>query len=360
MRIAVWNTAFLGDSVLTLPLIRVLKAAYPEAEIDFYVRGGLASLYEAQPELSRVFNCDKRGKEKGLRAMLRQGREIRERRYDIWVDAHLSLRSSYMAWASGAKIRAGYTEAVLSRLAFTVSTSRRFKELDEIERLLELARALGVPQSILKDEKLLWPELSLPQRAYDEADDLLACLPEGAAIALHPGSVWPTKRWTPEGFAAILRRALDSGVNAVLLAGPGETETAAEVRRLAGLGCENGNCSEPDNFLDLSGRTSLLTLAAVLSRMDGYVTNDSGPMHLAWAQRTPVTAMFGPTVLSLGFAPRGELSTVMQVDEPCRPCGLHGHKTCPQGHFRCMKNIDPEDVWRDIERKLPGNRENHV
>ncbi|MBQ4076800.1 MAG: glycosyltransferase family 9 protein [Mailhella sp.] len=356
MRIAVWNTAFLGDSVLTLPLIRVLKAAYPEAEIDFYVRGGLASLYEAQPEIARVFSCDKRGKEKGLSAMLRQGREIRRRGYDIWVGAHLSLRSSCMAWASGAKVRVGYSEATLSSFAYTKRTSRRFRELAEIERLLELAKALGVPQGLLGDRELCWPELRLPQSAHEDAAALLACLPEGPTIGLHPGSVWPTKRWTPEGFAAILRRALDSGVNAVLLAGPGEVETAAEVRRLAGLGCEDGSCSEPDNFLDLSGRTSLATLGAVLARLDGYVTNDSGPMHMAWAQHAPVTAMFGPTVLSLGFAPRGEASTVMQTDEPCRPCGLHGHKVCPQGHFRCMKNIDPEDVWRDIERKLPARK----
>ena len=107
---------------------------------------------------------------------------------------------------------------------------------------------------------------------------------------------------------------------------------------------------------DLSGRTSLASLGAVLARLDGYVTNDSGPMHMAWAQHTPVTAMFGPTVLSLGFAPRGELSTVMQVDESCRPCGLHGHKACPQGHFRCMKEIDPEAVWRDIESKLSARK----
>ena len=246
----------------------------------------------------------------------------------------------------------GVKEAVLSALVFTRRTSRRFKELAEIERLLELAKALGVPQELLDDKALCWPELQLPQAAHEDAAALLACLPEGPTIGLHPGSVWPTKRWTPEGFASILRRALDSGVNAVLLAGPGETETAAEVRRLAGLGCEDGNCAEPDNFLDLSGRTSLASLGAVLARLDGYVTNDSGPMHMAWAQHTPVTAMFGPTVLSLGFAPRGELSTVMQVDEPCRPCGLHGHKACPQGHFRCMKEIDPEAVWRDIESKL--------
>ena len=75
-------------------------------------------------------------------------------------------------------------------------------------------------------------------------------------------------------------------------------------------------------------------------------------MHLAWAQRVPVTALFGPTVRELGFAPRGEMSSVMEADVPCRPCGLHGHKACPKGHFDCMKNIDPEAVWRDVERKL--------
>ena len=286
MRIAVWNTAFLGDSVLTLPLIRVLKAAYPDAEIDFYVRGGLASLYEGQPELARVFNCDKRGSGKGLGAMFRQGREIRERGYDIWVSAHLSLRSSYMAWASGARVRVGYSEAVLSSLAYTVRTSRRFGEMPEVERLLELARALGVPQELLKDEALCWPELVLPQSAHDEADALLASLPEGPTIGLHPGSVWPTKRWTAEGFAHVACRALDAGVNVILFAGTGENEAAADVRRLAGLESPEGQSGlsgrgGQSRFLDLAGRTSLLFMAAVLGRLDGYVTNDSGPMQRA-------------------------------------------------------------------------------
>ncbi|MCQ2444591.1 MAG: glycosyltransferase family 9 protein, partial [Mailhella sp.] len=106
----------------------------------------------------------------------------------------------------------------------------------------------------------------------------------------------------------------------------------------------------------LSGRTSLPVLGAVLARLDCYATNDSGPMHMAWAQGTPVTAVFGPTVESLGFAPRGSGSTVVQADLPCRPCGLHGHTECPQGHFSCMRSIDPETVWRDVERKIdPGS-----
>ena len=349
MRIAVWNTAFLGDSVLTLPLIRVLKAAYPDAEIDYYVRGGLTSLYEHQPEITRVFSCDKRGSDKGLGATLRQGREIRERGYDIWVSAHLSLRSSYFAWASGAKVRVGYSEAVLSSLAYTVRTSRRFGEIPEVERLLELARALGVPQSLLDDEKLCWPELVLPQSAHDEAAALLAGLPEGPVIGLHPGSVWNTKRWTPEGFAFVLRRALDSGVNVVLLEGPSEQGVNTVIRDLAGLSRDE-DC--PAGFRDLSGQTSLLSMAAVLARLNCYVANDSGPMHMAWSLHTPVTTMFGPTAPELGFVPRGPLSSVIQVDVPCRPCGKHGHKVCPQGHFRCMKNIDPAVVWRDVESKL--------
>ena len=346
MRIAVWNTAFLGDSVLTLPLIRTIRAAWPGAEVDFYVRGGLAPLYEAQPDLSHVYVCDKRGSGKGLGAILRQGREVAARGYDIWVDAHLSLRSSYMALASRAPVRVGYTEAALSRFLFTRHVSRHFRDFQEIERLLLLAEALDIPHTLLNDESLHWPKIVLPSQAVDEAEKMLAALPEGPIVGLHPGSVWPTKRWTPEGFAFILRRALENGVNAVLLAGPGEEHTAAEVRSLAGVS-EN----EP-RFLDLSGKTSLLSLAAILGRLDDYITNDSGPMHLAWAQHTPVTALFGPTVRELGFAPRGEQSSVMEADEPCRPCGLHGHKTCPRGHFNCMKNIAPEVVWRDVERKL--------
>lgn len=346
MRIAVWNTAFLGDSVLTLPLIRVIRAAWPDAELDFYVRAGLSSLYEAQPEITHVYACDKRGREKGLAAMLRQGKRIAAAGYDIWVDAHLSLRSSFMAWSSHAPVRVGYTEAALSRFVFTHRVGRHFRQFQEIERLLRLAGELDISRSVLEDESLTWPEIVLPTGAVEEAEKLLSVLPEGQTIGLHPGSVWPTKRWTQEGFAFILRRALERGVNAVLLAGPGEEATAAKVRQLAGI------AEGHPRFLDLSGKTSLLSLAAVLGRLDDYVTNDSGPMHLAWAQHTPVTALFGPTVRELGFAPRGEMSTVMEADVPCRPCGLHGHKACPKGHFDCMKKIDPEAVWRDVERKL--------
>ncbi|MCQ2444666.1 MAG: lipopolysaccharide heptosyltransferase II, partial [Mailhella sp.] len=188
MRIAVWNTAFLGDSVLTLPLVRALSAGFPGAEMDFYVRGGLGALYEAQPELSAVYECRKRGSDRGIAAILRQGREISARGYDIWVDAHLSLRSSLMARMSGAPERIGYMEAALSRIAFTRRTSRMFDSLQEIERLLRLAEAAGVPQSALDDADIRFPRLVLPRAAHDAAAELLSPLGgEGPVIGVHPG-----------------------------------------------------------------------------------------------------------------------------------------------------------------------------
>lgn len=346
MRIAVWNTAFLGDSVLTLPLIRVLKSCYKDAEVDFYVRSGLSSLYAAQPELDRVFECDKRGRQKGIAAVLRQASEVRERSYDIWVDAHLSLRSSVMAMASRAPLCVGYREAAFSSLAFSVRVPRQFQSLQEIERLLLLAKAAGVPDSLVSDPVLTWPELHLQQQAEEEAEALLSVLPSGPVLGVHPGSVWPTKRWLSEGFAHVARRALDEGCSVVLFAGPGEEGVAGQVAAAAG--------AEGEHFLDLSGKTPLPVLAALLARLDCYVCNDSGAMHLAWAQHTPVTAVFGPTVQRLGFWPRGKESSVVEADVPCRPCGLHGHKACPQGHFACMRKISPEDVWQDVRGKLLG------
>ncbi len=352
-RIAVWNTAFLGDAVLTLPLLRVLRTVWPQAEIDFYVRGGLAPLFSAQPEPAQVIAYDKRGTQKGLTGFLRMVRAARSRHYDLWLNAHLSLRSSAAAMLTGARMRIGYREAALSGLAFRYAVPRRFNELQEVERLLALLEPLRATQredraaldDALHDPAVLWPELTLPLPAHAEADRLLASFPPGPILGLNPGSVWPTKRWTAEGFAHVATRAVKDGANVVLFAAPDEIPEVRAVRK------HMGEAALSSRVLDLSGKTSLPVLAALISRVQCYLTNDSGPMHLAWAQHVPVTAIFGPTVRALGFFPRGQ-STVVEIDLPCRPCGLHGHKSCPQKHFRCMKDIDPERVWNDVRSKL--------
>ena len=341
-RIAVWNTAFLGDAVLTLPLLQSLRLRYPDAVLDFYVRGGFASLFAAHPAITAVYGYDKRGRQKGVSGCIRLGRELARREYDLWISAHGSARSSLLALASGAPVRIGYRQSALARLCYTDVVDRRFAELEEIERLLQLLHPLGDgPESH-------WPEFVPGREEVREADAFFSGL-SGPTLGLHPGSVWPTKRWPASCFADIGRRALRAGAHVLLFAGPGEEQIARSVRDL--IRDEFGNAC-PDQLHDLSGRLSLPLLAAFLGRLSCYVTNDSGPMHLAWSQHVPVTAIFGPTVRSLGFFPRGAESSVFETALDCRPCGLHGHTHCPQGHHQCMTRVSPDDVWNDVRAKL--------
>ncbi len=337
----------MGDALLTLPLLQNLRLAFPDAELDFYVRRGFAPLFAANPILRAVYEYDKRGAEKGLGALWRKGAEIRSRGYDLWVCAHSSARSAALARLSGAPLRVGYS-GPWHDAAYNLKTPRRFAELEEVERLLQLLRPLDIQAHDL------WPELVLPPEALKRADEYFTQQVRkdfsGPVLGLHPGSVWGTKRWPEENFAAIALRALQAGAQTLLFAGPGEEEMAARVARAVRDGM--GEEALQGRFFDLSGKLSLPELGAWLGRLDCYLTNDSGPMHLAWMQRTPVTALFGPTVRSLGFFPRGACAQVFEAAVECRPCGLHGPQLCPKGHHACMREIDLEKVWADVNRKL--------
>ena len=347
-RIAIWNTAFLGDAVLTLPLIRALSAAFPGAALDFYVRKGLGGLFAAQPELAAVHEYDKRSGRSGPLALHRLGRELASRRYDVWVGAHQSPRSSLLALLSKARVRVGYSGSLLRRLCYTRLVERRFTRLHEIERLLRLAEPVLGASGLPLPETAPWPELVLPEAALAAAETFWRTGIHRPCLGLHPGSVWGTKRWTTDGFAQVARNALAEGAEVMIFAGPGEQEMAAEV--ISRIGAPPGT----GKLHDLSGRLSLPELAAFIGRLDCYLGNDSGPLHLAWCQRVPVTALFGPTVRELGFFPRGANARVFEVPLPCRPCGLHGPQKCPLGHHRCMKDIGVAEVWADVRSKLFG------
>jgi len=341
-RIAVFNTAFLGDAVLTLPLIQTLRLRYPEAAIDFYVRGGLEKLFTPHPALASVFGYDKRGRQKGAAGFASLARNIAARRYDVWISAHASLRSGLLALASRARRRIGYAKPSLNALLYTDRVDRHFCELEEIERLLQLVTPLGAgPVSN-------WPELALGKDEESAASRFFSAL-QGPVLGVHPGSVWATKRWPAASFAHVARKALEAGAHVLLFAGKGEGDIARQVK---GMACDGLSSALSARLHDLSGGLSLPLLAAYIDRLSCYLTNDSGPMHIAWCRGVPVTALFGPTVRSLGFFPRGAHATVFETDIACRPCGLHGPSVCPLGHHQCMTAISPERVWDDVRAKL--------
>jgi len=164
------------------------------------------------------------------------------------------------------------------------------------------------------------------------------------AIGVNPGSVWPTKRWWLEGFAdfiALARAKLDCQI--LLFGGP---EDSAVVKQLAERSAGGA--------IDLAGKFSLRELPAAIDRCQVFVTNDSGPMHIAVARQVPTVAIFCATTPDLGFYPYSNRAVVIQKPLACRPCTSHGGRRCPLVHENCIRQIPPQTVLAAVEKLLAG------
>ncbi len=315
------QTAFLGDVVLATPLVEKLRRAFPDAVIDFLVRKGNESLLRGHPFLRQVLVFDKKQKVKSMRALIGQ---TRRERYDLVVNAHRFASSGVIAVLSGAGAVHGF-----AKNPFSWAYTRRFPhvigEVHEVDRNLSLL-------SGWTDTGFTPPRLYPPPAAFDQ-------IPEGAYVCMAPTSVWFTKQWPAEKWIALIDR-IPSRVKVVLLGGPGDWEACEQIRKAV---------RHPDT-VNMAGKLSLLESAAWMQRARMNYVNDSAPIHLASAMDAPVTAIFCSTVPSFGFTPLSPGARVVETEErlSCRPCGLHGYKACPKGHFRCAEiaidRLEPEQV----------------
>jgi heptosyltransferase-2 len=166
--------------------------------------------------------------------------------------------------------------------------------------------------------------------------------PQDKLVGLHPGSIWPTKRWPAERYALLTARLVKEAGARVILIGAREDQE---------LSCRIAAQSCVETF-DWTGKTTLSELMQLMRRLSLMVTNDSGPMHIAAASGVPTLAIFGPTTRELGFFPHGPGHRVLEKNLACRPCGLHGGRLCPEGHFLCMGLITVEEVFRNAREMI--------
>ncbi|HEX3273249.1 MAG TPA: lipopolysaccharide heptosyltransferase II [Gemmatimonadales bacterium] len=311
------QTAFLGDVVLTTPLLSALALRY--GPVDVVTTPAAAPLLETHPAVRLVIRYDKRGADRGLAGLWRVGRALRTRRYLRAYLPHRSWRSATLAVLAGAAERTGFADSPAAA-AYTRRVHRS-AEGHEVERLLALTGAIGPAPPVHL-------ELTAGDRAA--ADRWLGARGlEPGFVALAPGSIWGTKRWG--GYAGLVS-ALERPV--VVVGGPEDAPLAEQVAAAA-----------PGRAYSAAGGLSLRESAALIARAAALVTNDSAPLHLATAVGTPVVALFGPTVPAFGFGPRGPADRV--VEHPslaCRPCSAHGPRVCPLGHHRCMGELSVESV----------------
>ena len=341
----VLQTSFLGDMVLTTPLIERLAQ---RGAVDVVATPANAPLLANHPAVRRVIVFDKRGADGGVGGVLRVARAMRAGEAHAAYLAQGSLRTAALARLAGIPQRVGFATSP-GRVLYTSRVPFR-RSLHHAQRLWQLA------SSPLDDAApLLRPSL------YPGADDVAqldAVMREqgldrqSPIVAMAPGSVWATKRWPSfDALAALVgQHASFADARVVVLGATSDAPLAAKI----GDALREARLPAP---IDATGRLTLLASAALIGRARLLVTNDSAPLHLASAMNTPTVAFFGPTVTTFGFGPLSARSALIQHEQlSCRPCHAHGPQRCPLGHWRCMLELSPERALDSMQSLLPAQR----
>lgn len=313
-KILIIQTAFLGDVILATPVTSELKRLFPSSQIDFLAKKGNESLLQNNPHLHKVHVFDKsKGKWRSMWKLISQ---FRKEKYDLVINLHRFGSSGIITVLSGAKQKYGFKKNPFSFLYTKKFDHQIGNGTHEVERNLSLILEFGA-------QKLVRPELYPNENHKRKVDDL------GLVnyFCFAPASVWFTKQLPEHKWGELIQKQAKNGT-VVLIGGSTDMELCHRIIEKTGV-----------TAINLAGQLNLLESAYLMSKATMNYVNDSGPLHLASAMNAPVTAFFCSTVPSFGFGPLSDDSKILEVGEKldCRPCGLHGFKECPKGHFKCGK-----------------------
>jgi heptosyltransferase-2 len=320
-KVLIIQTAFLGDVILATPVATELKRIYPKAEIDMLVKKGNEELLYNNPNISQIIVFDK--SQKKLKTIISLLRNIRSRKYDFVINLHRFSSSGILTIFSGAKKKYGFKKNPLS-FAYSKSFEHDInKGIHEVERNLSIIKEFGASFS---ERPIIFPVAS-------DYEKVANCHKPYFCFA--PASIWETKQLPEAKWIALIQRKSNDGF-IYLIGGPNDKKRCDHLLKLANV----------SNALNLSGSLSLLESAALMKNAQMNYVNDSGPLHIASAMNAPVTAFFCSTTPNFGFGPLSDEKIIIEtkIELPCRPCGIHGFKACPKGHFDCGNQIDLNEV----------------
>lgn len=328
-RILLIRFGSIGDVVLTTPAIRAVRRAFPDAYIAMLVGDRSAGVVSANPHLNEVIVF--RREVKVFSETRRAAAILQERGFDISIDMQRKFRSSLLAYRSGAKLRIGYHRPM--GFLCTVKVPGSSKHI--VDQNLELLKPLGIMEA---DRE---PEMFLSDEDRDYADVMFqsqGLAPKSRIIGIFPGAGWLSKCWPAERFAAIADLASEElSASAVIFGGPGETDIVDSVAQ-----------NMKTSAVLMKDRVTLRQLGAMIEKCDLFLSNDTGPMHIAVAVKTTTVGLFGPGD-HVRFQPIGEKHTFIRVDVHCSPCKKFTGK-CKDNI--CMKSITVDEVWKAVRERL--------
>jgi heptosyltransferase-2 len=343
-RVLVLQNGFLGDTVLTLPLLSEIKLRYPSAKLVLACSPLAKELLQDHPDIDEIIVDDKKGSDRGLLGIWRKATTLKKMSFTVALTPHKSLRSALMLYFAGIPLRVGFRQSAASFLFHRRVT--REPQRHDVERNLSLLRAFGIqPEDCRRSMRL--PPGSGAEAVVKKLLISMGVDEKKTLVGINPGSVWATKRWSAEGFAEaiqLIRKNYDCDV--LLFGGPSDVVVASRIQELCG-----------GTLVNLAGKIGLREMPAALNLCRVLITNDSAPMHIAVACGVPTVAIFCATTPALGFYPYSDNAILLEKDLSCRPCGSHGGRRCPLGTEDCIRLISPTHVLQVVAKLLERKRE---
>lgn len=331
LRVLVTRLRYLGDVVLSIPVISALKGCYPDAEIHYLVEERYAPVLSHHPHLDGVIPL-----ERGVRGSLRAVSRMRRLSFTAAIDLFYNPRSAWLLYWAGIPVRVGGSRRWRRRLyteTFAVPSAVRSAVSHHLYPLgvLDCRGDGGMPRIYLTDAERSRGSMLVRKHVGDIGGEHV--------VAVHPGGTWQSKRWPPELFARLIVLLGERiGFRALLVTGPGEEAIVREVADRAGA------------YASILPLQPLRRLAAALDNCAAVVANDGGVMHMAVALERPTVGIFGPTEPDIWFPYEGKGPYLLATRrEQCAPCHLHA---CDD--LRCLKRIEPEEVAAKVRRVIEG------
>lgn len=337
--ILIIQTAFIGDTILASQFARAVKEQFPSAKIHFFLRKGNESVIQGLSSVEKVWIWDKQGGK--TRNLLRLIGEMRAIKFDYVFNLHRHFNSGFVTSLMHSAFKAGFTQNPMS-MFYTHKVDHKIPHVPvenekstwhEVQRNLQLLKLAAPNFKIESDAKKYRPELPIQPKHRDKVVGLQTT----PYFVIAPASVWFTKAWSESKYRELTQMLSTKG--RVLFIGASADHELCERIRF-----------EIPNTENLCGQLNLLDSAVLMEKALRVFVNDSAPLHLASCVNAKTTAIFCSTIPAFGYTPLAEDSVVIDTGSTlkCRPCGLHGHKTCPESHFKCSLNISVREVISTI------------
>jgi ADP-heptose:LPS heptosyltransferase len=327
-QVLIIQTASLGDVILSTALAESLHQRFPDASIDYLIKKGYEGLFVGHPFIRKVLVLNK--KEKKFRNLLSTAIQIRKTRYDAVINIQRFFATGFITAVSGSPVRSGFDKNPLS-FTFTHKTEHKIgnqpgeHETERNHHLIDWLPDVKISRPVL------YPSITDFKKVQKWG--------KGKYITLSPASLWFTKQYPVHKWIEFTGK-LPEDILVILLGAKNDKEICNQIILQ----------TKHTNIVGLAGDLSFLQSAAIMKAALMNYVNDSAPMHLASAVNAPVTAVYCSTTPAFGFGPLSDDSAVVEaIPAPeCRPCGLHGYRQCPEGHFKCAETIKTEQLLSRI------------